>query len=339
MTGRGFLDTIEDRSPLYVLLLGNTESAKIPGISAAGASPELTDYTPAADAEFLLHGECRCIDGVPVTPDGIPTPAVISRAALSLLDAPVLLADAGLGPEPEAPVLNLGGSPGGDVREPKPVPDARGLFDRGAALGRELSRSDTYLVVAESIAGGTTTAQGVLTALGHDATVSSSLPDNPLELKREAVREGLDASGLAPGDASGLEAAEDMGDPVLPAVAGIAGGADCPVLLAGGTQMGAAAALLRATGDTRDLAIGTTRWIVEDGSSDAEELAAETGSELLNSELSFETSRYPGLRAYEDGAVREGVGAGGLSLLAEQRFGAEPLLDEVEAVYESLVDT
>jgi len=37
----------------------NTETAKIPGISAAGKSPELTDYTPAADAGTGGDGKCH----------------------------------------------------------------------------------------------------------------------------------------------------------------------------------------------------------------------------------------------------------------------------------------
>ncbi|MEM3511163.1 MAG: hypothetical protein QXY80_00740, partial [Candidatus Jordarchaeales archaeon] len=75
---REFLRELEGKEPVFVCVIGNTETAKIPGISAAGKNPELTDYTPAADVELLFYGECRCIDGVPVTPEGIPTPALIT---------------------------------------------------------------------------------------------------------------------------------------------------------------------------------------------------------------------------------------------------------------------
>ncbi|MHA1364365.1 MAG: nicotinate mononucleotide-dependent phosphoribosyltransferase CobT, partial [Candidatus Freyarchaeota archaeon] len=84
-----FLGRIEGKEPVFICTIGNTETAKIPGISAAGKYPEITDYTPAADVELLFYGECKCIDGVPVTPDGIPTPALITRSALSLADIPV----------------------------------------------------------------------------------------------------------------------------------------------------------------------------------------------------------------------------------------------------------
>ncbi|KKL84983.1 hypothetical protein LCGC14_1779830, partial [marine sediment metagenome] len=60
-----FVSKVKGKKPLFICVLGNTETAKIPGISAAGANPEITDYTPAADVEYLYFGKCKCIDGVP----------------------------------------------------------------------------------------------------------------------------------------------------------------------------------------------------------------------------------------------------------------------------------
>ena len=47
-----------------------------------------------------------------------------------------------------------------------------------------------YLVIGESIAAGTTTALGVLRALGYDANekVSGSMPTNPHDLKNKSSR-------------------------------------------------------------------------------------------------------------------------------------------------------
>ena len=94
--GKEFLKKIEGKNPLFACTLGTTETAKIPGISAAGAMPEITDYTPPADIELLLLGKCKCINGVPVTPDGIPTPALITMSALNLANIPALPVNAGL---------------------------------------------------------------------------------------------------------------------------------------------------------------------------------------------------------------------------------------------------
>src|SRR5207237_10746790 len=70
--------------PLFACVIAWTDTASIPGLSAAGASTELIPYTAAADAEVLRHGTARCINGVPCNPAGPPGPAIITRAALDL---------------------------------------------------------------------------------------------------------------------------------------------------------------------------------------------------------------------------------------------------------------
>jgi NaMN:DMB phosphoribosyltransferase len=63
--------------------------------------------------------------------------------------------------------------------------------------------------------------------------------------------------------------------------------------------------------------VGTTRWVAEDPTGDTVGLAQDIGSvPLLATELSFATSRYPQLQAYEQGYVKEGVGAGGCAIAA-----------------------
>ena len=66
-------------NPIFVCVISYTETSQIPGITFAGANPDLIKYTPAADSEFLYHGKCFSISGVPATPDGIPTPALLTR--------------------------------------------------------------------------------------------------------------------------------------------------------------------------------------------------------------------------------------------------------------------
>ena len=64
-------------------------------------------------------------------------------------------------------------------------------------LDNNLAKAVDYLVIGESIPGGTTTALGVLSALGVKAEgkVSSTLPENPHSLKAETVKAGLKAAG------------------------------------------------------------------------------------------------------------------------------------------------
>src|SRR5208337_2384610 len=78
------------------------------GITVAGADQQLIKYTPIADAELLEFGECRSISGVPATPDGKPTPALITTTALRLERIPHLIVNAGAELKPKTPYIDVG---------------------------------------------------------------------------------------------------------------------------------------------------------------------------------------------------------------------------------------
>jgi len=348
--GRTFLDQLSGKKPLFACVIGVTETAKIPGISAAGKYPELTDYTPPADAELLQLGKCKCIPGVPVTPEGIPTPALITMSALKLANIPVLVVSGGLRVNPHIPFLNLNGKPGRDIRTGKAVENAEEILWRAKIAGENLSKTADYLVIGESIPGGTTTALGVLLAMGVDARgkVSSSMPSNPHELKIKTVEEGLKASKIEFGTLAKdpIKAISCVGDPMIAAFAGLVLGATdkVPVLMAGGTQMGAVLAVIKAINpDVLDnVAIGTTRWIVTDKTADLKGITTQIADiPILAADIDFSQSRFEGLRAYETGIVKEGVGAGGAAVAAmaksEGSITKESLLREIERNYERLV--
>jgi uncharacterized protein (TIGR00303 family) len=236
----------------------------------------------------------------------------------------------------------LGESPAGDIRLGCGVPDARRLFDAGVALGREAGNEAAYLVLGESVPGGTTTALAVLLALGYaaDGRVSGSMPGNAHELKSRVARAGI--AYLTSNDP--FEVLARVGDPMQPILAGMALGADCDVVLAGGSQMLAVAALVRALGGPRALervAIGTTRWVVNDPFADVCGLAAEISPRLpvLAANLDFSMSHHRGLREYEQFLVKEGVGAGGacIAALLATTDSIERLEDCIDAVYDELL--
>ncbi len=321
-----FVERVAGKRPLFICTLGNTATAKIPGISAAGASPEITDLTPAADAEYLYYGCCKSINGVPITPNGIPTPAIITKVALELGNIPFLIAVGGLRALPQTPYMEFGGTSGEDIATGHAVKNAREPFERARALGQQLARVADYLVIGESIAGGTTTALGVLTALGINGMdkISSSLPINPIGLKRDTVMKGLRAKNLQPGDLKGqpFEAVETMGDPMQPVHTGLVIGAaeTIPVLLAGGTQMSAILALIKEIQPKilSKVAIGTTRWIISDKATDLPGIVNQISPDvpIFAANLNFGQFKYPGLLAYEQNVVKEGVGAGGATIAA-----------------------
>jgi uncharacterized protein (TIGR00303 family) len=347
-----FIKELEGKKPLFVCTIATTETAKIQGISAAGENPEFTDYTPPADAELLLLGKSKCIKGVPVTPDGIPTPALITMSALRLADVPVLIASGGLKIKPQVPFLELGGKPGQDIRSGHAVENVEEVIQRATLAGEHLAKATDYLVIGESIPGGTTTTLGVLSAMGVNAEgkVSSSMPENPHGLKNETVQAGLAASGESFGSLAKkpVKAISCLGDPMMPAFAGLVIGAaaQVPVLMAGGTQMTSVLAVVNALNPDVlcNVAIGTTRWVASDSSSDICGIIAQIADvPVLAADIDFSQSHFSGLKAYEKGIVKEGVGAGGASIAAIAKLSGavtkDILLKEIEKNYAALMET
>ncbi|MHA1723779.1 MAG: nicotinate mononucleotide-dependent phosphoribosyltransferase CobT [Promethearchaeota archaeon] len=345
-----FLERVRNKKPLFIVVLGNTETAKIPGISAAGANPALTDYTPAADVEYLFHGACKSIEGVPITPNGIPTPALITKACLELSDIPLLVAIGGVRIYPQTPYLEFGGKPGHDISKGNAVESIESALKNAKLFGENISKIADYLVIGESIAGGTTTALGVLMAMGYDASdkISSSLPMNPIDLKKKVVNSGLKSIGITAGQfrENPLNAIKHLGDPMQPVHAGIVMGAakKIPVLLAGGTQMAAIIVIIKALEPSilENIAIGTTRWIVQDSQTDLKGIIDQIAPDLpiFAANLDFSAMKYDGLKAYERGIVKEGVGAGGITLATllshEKTMDMETILSKIEENYAKL---
>jgi uncharacterized protein (TIGR00303 family) len=350
LKAKAFMEEIEGKKPLFIATIATTETGKIPGLSAAGANPDFTDFTPPADAELLLLGKCKSIQGVPITPDGIPTPALITTSALHLADIPVLIVNGGVKVKPQIPYVDLGGNSGRDIRSGDAVDNVEEVIERAKILGEQLAKASDYLVIGESIPGGTTTALGVLSALGVEAEgkVSSTLPENPHGLKAEVVAAGFRAAGEKFGSLKGnpVKAISCLGDPMMPAMAGlvIGGARQVPVLMAGGTQMTAVLAVINALEPKVlcNVAVGTTRWVAKDKSSDICGIVKQFCQvPILAADLNFGSSKFPGLQIYETGLVKEGVGAGGASIAAMAKTGGavnrEILLKEIERNYALLM--
>jgi uncharacterized protein (TIGR00303 family) len=332
--------------PSYWCVLGHTDTCLLSGISSAGVSEELRPLTPAADAEVVILGAPRCLPQLPSNPLGAPGPAGITRAALRLAAIEPNFVGAGLRVWPETPCLHAGEIAGASIELGAAVPDTAQLFEAGLQLGRKLGAEAAYLVLGESVPGGTTTALAMLLALGYQAEgrVSGSMPGNAHVLKTQVARAALEAAGLAPGEGlrDPLAAVRHVGDPMQPLAAGIAIGAGCDVLLAGGSQMVAVAALIHAlTGGVDRLAIGTTRWVVDDPSADIVGLVQDLSPDLplLAANLDFSRSRHKGLREYERFMVKEGVGAGGACIAALLATGVSlaDLHAAIDEVYDELL--
>ncbi|WP_338741304.1 nicotinate-nucleotide--dimethylbenzimidazole phosphoribosyltransferase [Haloplanus salilacus] len=320
----------------FVLVAGTTETARIDGISAAGADPDVVAHTPSADAELIEYGHLVRAPVVPVSPTGCPTPAAVTRAVRERVGFETLVVDAGLAEPTGAPTVGVGAKPGRDVREADPVPTAPGSWVAARELGRALP--DDELVVGETIPGGTTTALGVCRALGIDLDTSSSLPENPIDLKREVVETAFEASDLVPGEAAYRPelAARFLGDPVLAVVAGLTAGAlesGTEVVLGGGTQMIAAVALVRHAGVATPLTVASTTYVAAD--TDVRRAAADLDCETVVTDPGFE-GRPDALSRYAAGEAKEGAGMGGALLLAERAGVLDGVADATLEVVERM---
>jgi uncharacterized protein (TIGR00303 family) len=346
--GRAMAARWRGERPTYICVLAHTDTCLLPGISSAGVSEQLRPLTPAADAEVVALGRPLCLPMLPSNPAGAPGPAGITRAALRLAGIQTRFVGAGLRVWPSVACTRVSEQPGLDIACARAVPNAAGLFERGLALGRDLARQAPYTVLAESVPGGTTTALAVLLALGYaaDGRVSGSMPGNAHALKSQVAHAALRAAGITSA-VDGLTAVTRVGDPMQPLAAGIAVGITSnggDVLLAGGSQMIGVAALVAELAGTETLdrlAVGTTRWVVNDPESDVAGLTREVSHllPLLAVPLDFSGSRHAGLRQYESFVVKEGVGAGGACVAALLATGAtlDELVAQIETVYDGLL--
>lgn len=345
--GQRWLQKYQGKRPILACILGFTETGLIPGISAAGATPEDRQYTAIADAEFLVNGVTpKPTYKLPPLTAGA-SPVLISRAVVEAFNLPVYLFNAGLPHLPAVEAINLGGIPANCLTTAKALPLAtvKHLFEQGLSWGDKLAAAaNGYLIISECVVGGTTTALAILTGLGIAAwgKVNSSHPQCNHSQKWLVVNQGLQKIGTL--DPFELVAA--IGDPMQIVAAGmaIAASRQAGVLLAGGTQMLAVYALAEAIvkhlsvpWKSSQIVIGTTRWVAEDPTGDTVGLAENIGSvTLLATQLSFATSRYPQLQAYEQGYVKEGVGAGGCAIAAylAQGWNQIQLLQAIESLSE-----
>ncbi|MCQ2055954.1 MAG: TIGR00303 family protein [archaeon] len=346
------LSRIWGKRGAFTCTVASTLTSTIPGISDAGNTPELTLFTGPADAEILLHGKALCMNEIPINPGNIPTPATLTMAALQLSDMPCYIINGGCKIAPQIPFFDVGATYGEKITTGQSVKNVKEIFEKGKILGKNLAKGNDFIVISESIAGGTTTALAVLMAMGvlKENLVSSSSPKNPKKLKTCVVNEGLKAAGIKIGDLihDPLKAIEYVGDPMQAVNAGMLIGAakTIPTIMGGGTQMAAiiAAALELDPSIEGNILHGTTRWLVEDKYSDICGIMDRINRNipLIYTNINYSTSQYEGLRAYENGFIKDGVGCGGSSIAAiatsSGRIDCDALFNKVQNIYRDIIN-
>ena len=318
---------------IFYLVIAGTETSQIEGISAAGINSKARRKTALADAEFLLFGPSKDHKyKLPFLNAGV-TPALISYVCSKLICACPIVIPIGIKEKPYFSHLVVENSLAGPAKclsTGKSMNKERvlSLYKKGFEIGKSTKQS---IFISESVPGGTTTAQAVMEAFGLNVNnlIGSSLINPPRALKTKVIKAGLANANLK-NKFDSLDVISSVGDPFQAFSMGLLIGARLAkqsVVLSGGSQMLAVILLALEFIDSKDkqefiefVFIATTGWLVKDDSlGDLLDLINEKHNvNLLGlaSSLNFKSSRYKELSDYEIGYVKEGVGAGGISILA-----------------------
>ncbi len=342
---QSFIDKVKGKKPLFILVIGSTETALIPGISAAGQNIEQLKHTPALDADFLVSKLKAVTKNLPVSPAGIPSPVILSKAMIELMTLDVCVIDVGAFVKSDSVHINLSMGPAKCLTTGEALGPVKTnfLFQKGEKLGLNLSNYP-YVIIGECVPGGTTTALSVLCSLDINAfdLVSSSFPEGNHLWKNQTVKDALlnNSEKFSSIRKNPLKAIEYFGDPMQAFVCGVIKGAQkvsLPVLLAGGSQMLAVYYVSKLlTGfNPYDTVVATTSWITNDKNARTKRLAELTSTPLISSNVNFKESKNKGLFAYEEGHIKEGVGAGGLMVAADlyKNISQEEIVKEIEKMY------
>ena len=317
---------------IYLVIAG-TDTSQIQGISAAGINKNSRRKTALADAEFLLLGASKDHKyKLPLLNAGV-TPALISYVCSKLISASPIVVPLGIKVKPYFSHLAVEDEfvePAKCLTTGKSMPRKRvlNLYKKGIKIGQSTKQP---ILIAESVPGGTTTAQAIMEAFGLNVSnlVGSSLFQAPRELKRKVIQTGLLNANLKNGFDS-FDVISSLGDPFQAFSMGLLIGArlvNQPVVLSGGSQMLAVILLALESLDFKNkkdfienVFIATTSWLVKDNSMNDLLTLINHKHQVsligLASPLNFHSSKYKELQDYELGHVKEGVGAGGISILA-----------------------
>jgi uncharacterized protein (TIGR00303 family) len=331
----------------FLLTASVTKTCEIEGITQAGI-PGKIPYTPTLDAEFIATQKLFSMPEIAETPSGVPTPALITRAVANLSPfSSIEILDLGLEIKPQQTQLHNFNNPSSQNIAQGAKIDAKGVFAKGMAFGREYELKGSYLILGESTPSGTTTATATALALGYDVAddFSSSFLDVPNSVRQETIQSAL---SLINEDMDSFEKLSLVSDNMLIFCAGFLLEATrrFHVVLAGGTQM--AACLLIADKlredvlmrlNSENLTLATTAWVAEDKHSNIKHILEQLSytPHAVYTSFSFANAEIPVLKKYDEGEAKEGVGAGAaLAYAANNELTNREVLEAIELIIYSM---
>ena len=318
-----FLEFLRGKKATFLLSCSVTKTCEIPNISQAGIPGKLY-LTPTLDAEFLCTKEVRSLPNIAQTPKGVPTPALITRAIHELNPySNIEILNLGLEVIPQIDyfkIYNFDIKPSESITTGAKI-EAMEIFQKGLEFGQNYQTKDEYVILAETIPAGTTTANATAKALGYECEgyFSSSFKNNPSDIKNETIKKALD--NIDKNDDI-FEKLSKVSDNMIIFNAGFILGSrvnELKVILAGGTQMASVLlvvnSILKSMDgeiDSSNLALCTTKWISKDENSNIKAILEQLDFPINTyaSEFDFSLSNHPALKLYDEGEAKEGVGCG-----------------------------
>lgn len=339
----GEADSLPDGKADFLLAASVTKTCEIEGITQAGI-PGSIPLTPTLDAEFITHQKIYSLDNLAKTPTGVPTPALITRAAHNLTPfSHISILNLGLVTPPKLTDLkDFAISPSDSIATGANI-NAKEVFAKGMKYGREYELKGNYLILGESTPSGTTTANASCLALGYACKndFSSSFLNAPDSIKSETIRQAI---RLTTQKMANFEKLSIVSDNMLLFCAGflLEASRRFHVVLAGGTQMAAVLliadtlkedVLMRLKSD--NITLATTGWVYHDPRSDIQHLLSLLSytPHGIYTEMSFANAEIPVLKKYDEGEAKEGVGAGAsLAYANKNTHTNQEMLDAIELI-------
>ena len=319
-----FLEFLRGKKATFLLSASVTKTCEIPNISQAGIPGHL-HLTPTLDAEFLCTKQVHSMPQIAQTPTGVPTPALITRAIHELSAfSNIEILNLGLEVIPEInyfKIHNFAIKPSNRIDDGAKI-NAMEIFQKGLEFAQTFKTNDDYVILAESIPAGTTTANATALALEYacEGYFSSSYKNNPSDIKKIVIEKALNRRNS---EDELFEKLSSVSDNMIIFNAGFILGSranNLKVILAGGTQMAAVLlvvnSILRSMDgqiDSSNIALCTTKWINKDENSNIKALLEQLDFPInvYASDFDFELSNHPALKLYDQGEAKEGVGCGG----------------------------
>jgi uncharacterized protein (TIGR00303 family) len=336
LTGNSdFIESLRGKRASFLLAMSYSRTCDIEGISYFSS---FSNYhlKPPLDAEIITVGDIRSdISLLNDMTKYTPTPAFITRAIHQIMPFHnIELINLGV-KSPEVEYFELYGFnflPSGNITDGANI-DAMDVFKKGLEFGKTYDIKDDYIVLAESVPSGTTSAEALARALGYDVKgcFATALKEKT-QIREDAIKKAL----------SKIEASDDIfakaskvADNMLIFYAGVVLSLSyrTKIVLGGGTQMAALLLLINSiidvmggSFDSHNITLITTKWIAEDKNSDIKKLLNMLDFNINSyySDFDFALSQLDGLKKYDSGEAKEGVGAGA-SLVYGELHGLDKL--------------